>query len=108
MLYTARSEHYSVFIGGIFSNKNMNWAVLISAALLLLVVYLPPLRGIFETAPMTWAHWKYILPLAILPAIAVEITKYFILRSLLKKQAAVGDLRISISKKRGSQFGSLF
>jgi Ca2+-transporting ATPase len=87
--YTARSEHYSVFIGGIFSNKNMNWAVLISATLLLLVVYLPPLRGIFETAPMAWAHWQYILPLAILPAIAAEITKYFILRSLLKKQAAL-------------------
>jgi Ca2+-transporting ATPase len=33
--YTARSEHYSMFHGGVFSNKNLNVAVLISAVLLL-------------------------------------------------------------------------
>jgi Ca2+-transporting ATPase len=86
--YTARSEHYSVFHGGIFSNTNMNWAVLISSALLLLVVYVPPLRAIFDTAPMGLEHWVYILPLALLPAVAAEITKWFLLRNFNRKQAA--------------------
>jgi len=83
--YTARSEHYSVFHGGIFSNRNMNWAVLVSAALLLLVVYVTPLQGIFETAPMGIEHWVYILPLALLPAIAAEITKALLLRRIIRQ-----------------------
>lgn len=83
--YTARSEHYSVFHGGIFSNQNTNWAVLVSATLLLLVVYVTPLQGIFETAPMGLEHWVYILPLALLPAFAAEITKAFLLRRILKQ-----------------------
>ena len=83
--YTARSEHYSVFHGGIFSNRNMNWAVLVSAALLLLVVYVTPLQGIFETAPMGIEHWVYILPLALIPAIAAEITKALLLRRIIRQ-----------------------
>jgi Ca2+-transporting ATPase len=86
--YTTRSEHYSVFSGGIFSNKNMNWAVLVSTALLLLVVYTPPLQGIFETTPLGWLHWEIILPLALLPALAAEITKWFLRRGLQRQAAA--------------------
>ncbi|MBX3048221.1 MAG: cation-translocating P-type ATPase [Anaerolineales bacterium] len=84
--YTARSEHYSMFHGGVFSNKNMNWAVLLSSVLLLIVVYVPGLQGIFETTPMGLEHWIYILPLALVPAIAAEITKWFLLRNLRRKQ----------------------
>jgi len=86
--YTARSEHYSVFHGGIFSNKNMNWAVLASTLLMLVVVYLPPLQGIFETVPLGLQHWEIILPLALLPAVAAEITKWFLLRNLTRRQMA--------------------
>ncbi len=86
--YTARSEHYSMFHGGVFSNKNMNWAVLISATLLLGVVYIPGLQGIFETATLGMEHWQYVLPLALLPAGAAEITKWFLLRSLESKREA--------------------
>ncbi|MGH2581568.1 MAG: cation-translocating P-type ATPase [Anaerolineales bacterium] len=84
--YTARSEHYSVFYGGIFGNRNMNLAVFISAFLLLLVVYFPPLNPVFDTAPMLLEHWVYILPLALVPAVAAEITKWFLLRRLNNKR----------------------
>jgi Ca2+-transporting ATPase len=86
--YTARSEHYSMFHGGVFSNKNMNVAVLISAVLLLGVVYIPGLQGIFETATLGIEHWQYVLPLALLPAVAAEITKWFLLRNLERQHAA--------------------
>ncbi|MCW5875438.1 MAG: cation-translocating P-type ATPase [Anaerolineales bacterium] len=86
--YTARSEHYSMFHGGMFSNPNMNWAVLISTVLLLVVVYLPGLNDIFETQALGLQHWAYILPLALVPAIAAEITKWFLLRNLRRQQAA--------------------
>jgi Ca2+-transporting ATPase len=86
--YTTRSEHYSVFHGGVFSNKNMNVAVLVSTVLLLLVVYVPPLQGVFETASLGWLHWEIILPLATLPALAAEITKWFLRRGLERQAAA--------------------
>ncbi|MBX3005481.1 MAG: cation-translocating P-type ATPase [Anaerolineales bacterium] len=86
--YTARSEHYSMFYGGLFSNKNMNVAVLISTVLLLIVVFFPPLQGVFDTTSLTWLQWEIVLPLALLPAVAAEITKWFIRRGLERKTAA--------------------
>jgi Ca2+-transporting ATPase len=65
----------------------MNIAVLVSATLLLAVVYIPGLQGIFETETLGIEHWQYILPLCLLPAVAAEITKWFLLRNLERKHA---------------------
>ncbi|TAK12265.1 MAG: cation-translocating P-type ATPase [Anaerolineae bacterium] len=78
--YTARSEHYPLLKIGVFSNKSMNWAVLISAVLILVVVYIPFLNGVFETVPLGWTQWLEVMPLIWLPAIAAEITKVFLSR----------------------------
>lgn len=86
--YTARSEHYSMFHGGLFSNKNMNVAVMISTVLLLVVVFFPPFQGVFDTTSLTWLQWEIVLPLSVLPAVAAEITKWFIRRGLERKSAA--------------------
>ncbi|WP_083461598.1 cation-translocating P-type ATPase [Thermanaerothrix daxensis] len=73
--YTARSERYPLLKIGVFSNRWMNLAVLSSMALLLMVVYVPFFNPIFATVPLTWEHWKLILPLIFLPAVVAEITK---------------------------------
>jgi len=74
--YTARSELVSIFKIGVFSNRSMNWAVLSSLVLLLCVVYVPFLEPIFDTYPLGWEHWRYVLPLLFVPAIAAEVTKW--------------------------------
>ena len=51
--YTARSEHYSVFKIGFFSNKSMQWAVGSSLFLVLITVYVPFFRPFFDTVPLT-------------------------------------------------------
>ena len=76
--FTARSENYPILKIGIFSNRSMNWAVISSLVLLLAVVYLPFLNRIFDTIPLGWAQWQYVLPLLFVPAIAAEVTKVFI------------------------------
>ncbi len=73
--YTARSEYYPLTKIGIFTNKNMNLAVLVSLALIILVVYVPFLQNIFGTLPIEPVHWLEILPLIFLPSIAAEIMK---------------------------------
>jgi Ca2+-transporting ATPase len=73
--FTARSEYYPILRIGLFTNKAMNWGVLISLILLLAVVYTPFLNKIFNTVPLVWAEWQYVLPLLFIPAIAAELTK---------------------------------
>lgn len=78
--FTARSEIYPILKLGLFSNRSMNWAVISSIVLLLAVLYVPFLQPIFDTAPLGWEQWKYLLPLLFIPAFAAELTKMGISR----------------------------
>ena len=78
--YTVRSEKVSLFKLGIFSNKYMQYAVAFSMILIILVVNIPFLQPIFNTHFMTAKEWSVVLGLAIIPAIAEEITKFFLRR----------------------------
>ncbi len=73
--YTARSERYPLLKIGVFSNRNMNYAVLSSLILLLAVIYLPFLNDVFNTTPLGWSQWKLVLPLLVVPSIVAELTK---------------------------------
>ncbi len=86
--YTARSERYPLLKIGVFTNRWMNLAVVFSLVLLLLVVYVPFFNPVFSTVPLTWAEWRFILPLLVIPSIAAEIAKVFATRSRLKTSAA--------------------
>jgi len=79
--YTVRSERASVFQLGVFSNKYMQAAVGLSIVLLLLVVNVPFLQPIFNTHFLTGTEWIIVLALALFPAVAEEITKFFLRRS---------------------------
>jgi Ca2+-transporting ATPase len=73
--YTARSERASLFRVGVFSNKVMQYAVLLSIVLLLVVVYLPFFQSIFNTVSLGLREWTLVLPLLLVPGIAAEVTK---------------------------------
>jgi Ca2+-transporting ATPase len=85
--FTARSEYYPLFKIGVFGNKWMNVGVLVSLVLIFLVIYVPFLQTIFDTAALGWAQWFKIIPLLIIPSIAAELTK-FVISSRRKQQAA--------------------
>ena len=73
--YTARSERASLFRLGVFSNKVMQYAVLLSIVLLLAVVYLPFFQPVFDTVSLGLREWALVLPLLLVPGIAAEVTK---------------------------------
>jgi Ca2+-transporting ATPase len=75
--FTARSERYPVLKLGVFSNKWMNYAVLASLAMVLLVVYVPFLNPIFKTVPLGWEQWQLILPLLLIPSVVAELVKWY-------------------------------
>lgn len=76
--FTARSEYYPILKIGIFGNKWMNYAVLASLALILMVLYVPFLNIIFKTVPLGYEEWIRILPLILVPSVAAEITKLYL------------------------------
>ena len=86
--YTARSEYYSVFRIGVFSNKYMQYAMLLSLAMLAAMFYLPPLHDVFDTRPLSFGLWVDILPLALTPSVAAELTKALLLRNMRAKRVS--------------------
>ncbi len=78
--FTARSERYPLIKIGPFSNRLMNYSVLTSLALLLVVVYVPFLQPIFNTTALGWSQWQYILPLIFIPAVTAELSKPILTR----------------------------
>jgi Ca2+-transporting ATPase len=78
--YTARSEHFSVFKIGFFSNRSMQWAVGSSLFLVLITVYVPFLRPFFDTVPLGLSDWLTMLPFTLAAPVAAEIVKVFLRR----------------------------
>jgi len=86
--YTARSERYSIFSIGVFSNKWMQWAVLGSFLVLLATVYIPGLNEtIFGNVPLDFMDWLVVVPLMLVPSIAAEIFKAILLRQAQGQRA---------------------
>ena len=86
--YTARSEFYPLAKIGFFKNKLMNWAVIGSLLLIILVIYIPFLQPIFNTAPLSIGHWLEIIPLILIPSVAAELTKTVIRKWMKKEKTA--------------------
>ena len=77
--FSSRSERYPILKIGLFSNKWMNLAVASSIAIILLVVYVPFLNLPFDTLPLTLNQWVWVLPLALVPSVIGELSKYVII-----------------------------
>lgn len=71
-----RSERYSVFSLGIFTNKFLIYAILSTIILQLAAIYVPFMQMAFRTVPLSLSDWAMIIPLASTTLIAMEFTKY--------------------------------
>jgi len=75
--YTARSEYYSIFTLGFWSNRFMVGATAASLLLIILPLYLPFLHPIFDVVTPDTQDWMVILSFALVPSVVAEITKIF-------------------------------
>jgi len=60
-VFGCRSERYSIFQLGLFSNPYLVGAVGISMTMQMSVIYVPFLRNIFQTVPLGLEHWSLII-----------------------------------------------
>ncbi len=74
--YTARSEKLTIFKIGVFSNKNMNLASVVSFVLLLVVLIIPSLRSIFSISTLHFYDLDVIIPLSAAPLVFGELVKF--------------------------------
>jgi Ca2+-transporting ATPase len=71
-----RSDKYSLFSIGVFSNPALVGAVLLTFALQLAVVYVPFLQTIFQTVPLSLPELAICLAASALVFWAVEAVKW--------------------------------
>jgi Ca2+-transporting ATPase len=78
--FTSRSLQVPLLRLGFFGNRAMFGAVVTSALMLMLVIYVPVLRPIFDTTPLDLEQWRYVLPLLLVPALVAEASKWVLAR----------------------------
>ncbi len=72
--FNMRSRH-SIFRIGVFSNKYLNAAAVLSLSLTLLVAFVPPLATAFSLVPLSPVLYLLVLALSLLPVPVLEISK---------------------------------
>lgn len=72
--FSIRSNKFTLKELGFGSNPQLIKATLLSFALLLIVMYVPFLRDLFEVVSLTW-EWLPVLALALIPLLLGEVSK---------------------------------
>ena len=73
--FSSRSQTYTLFKIGLFTNIRMIQAVFVSFALTVLVLYMPVFNEIFDVMPLTMHDWEIVLAFSFIPMIVGELYK---------------------------------
>ncbi len=82
--YSQRSNTKSIFTKGFFENKYLLGSILVSAALMLLLVLIPPVRNAFQLSSLESVEWLMIIGFSLIPMLLIELTKG--IRYLMRKR----------------------
>ena len=77
-----RSERFSLFSIGLFSNPALVIALLVTALAQIAVIYLPPLNNVFHTVPLSASQLGACVAIGSIVLVAVELEK------LVRRRAA--------------------
>jgi magnesium-transporting ATPase (P-type) len=87
--FACRTTRESILRVGLTTNHLYLWGILSEVSLQVLIVYIPFLNHIFETAPISFADWLFLVPFIPVCTVADEIRK-LILRAYLRKKSKGG------------------
>ncbi len=76
-VYNIRDNKKSIFATGIFNNKMLILATIVSATLMFVILFVPALREIFELANLPAIHIFEVVLLVFSPVLIVELAKLF-------------------------------
>ncbi len=87
-VFSVRSPRQPLNLAGFLANPKLILAVLVSASLQLIVVYLPPLHAVFDTASIGILEW--VLILLVSSSVIFIIEGYKVVRSRMLDRASSG------------------
>ena len=73
--YSQRSNTKPIFSKGFFENKYLLGSILISAGLMLVLVFIPPVREAFQLSSLDGDEWLIIIGLSLIPTVLIEAKK---------------------------------
>lgn len=73
--FSSRSQEFTLFKIGVFTNMRMVQAVFASFALTVAVLYVPILSDIFNVVPLSMLDWEIVMMFAFIPLVAGEVYK---------------------------------
>jgi len=79
-VFACRSERISIFRLGFFRNRLIWIGIAVEWALILSIIYVPPLQKIFATAPLSPLQWLMLLLCPPLILMADEVRKQIVHR----------------------------
>jgi Ca2+-transporting ATPase len=97
-----RSDHFSLFQQGILSNTPLLGAVLLTTALQLAVVYIPPLNPIFHTVPLTPAELIGCVAVSSIVFVAIELSKWVIRRRARHRDLLLPQRHAACARRRSN------
>lgn len=74
--FNCRSEQMSLVHVGLFTNRTLVWAFLLSLAMQLAVLTIPAVSPIFKVVPLPVENWELMTAMVLLPLILVEAAKW--------------------------------
>ena len=78
--FNCRSDYLSLFKVGVFANRFLILAVLVSLAMMVAVIEWDPLSHLFHTTPLRWQDWVVAAGLSLTLVPVVELTKWIVRR----------------------------
>ena len=73
---SVRSVYHSIFSSGIFGNRAIWGAILLTVILQLLIIYVPLLQTVFKTAALTFNALAAVIAITIVCVLIIELVKY--------------------------------
>lgn len=80
--FSFRSLSHSIFSYSIFSNKKLNYSIIISTLLLITTMTVPAIRNIFDISPMPLSWLPFVLFWIMFNIFLIEATKYVLYRKI--------------------------
>ncbi len=95
-VFGCRTDRLSVFKVGLLSNRLILIGVAVELSLLALLVYLPIpfLRNLFNTAPLGWREWAFLIVIPPMMLLADEIRKWILRRGAQAKANKIATERM--------------
>ncbi len=60
-VFNCRTERTSVFKKGLFTNRMILWGIAAELAIVAVWVYVPGMHALFNTAPLGWREWLFLI-----------------------------------------------